>query len=134
MNFVTHSGLRGCDAPKECGPSKALCNGWKRWRDKGLARIMMGLAAKSTGHKKIMIDATCLKAHRTATSLQVKKGAWTPDRSNKGEMSVKLHAVTDTHVSLIRFLMTARGRSVIALALRHCRAACPRPTGFWPGP
>jgi hypothetical protein len=38
------------------------------------ARIMVGLAAESAEHKTIMIDATYLKAHRTASSLGVKKG------------------------------------------------------------
>ena len=34
----------------------------------------MGLAAENAEHKTIMIDATYLKAHRTASSLRVKKG------------------------------------------------------------
>ena len=38
------------------------------------ARILTGLAAEGTEHKTIMIDATYLKAHRTASSLAVKKG------------------------------------------------------------
>ena len=38
-------------------------------------RIMEGLAAASATPKTIMIDATYLKAHRTASSLRVKKGA-----------------------------------------------------------
>ena len=38
------------------------------------ARIMEGLAAASPEPKTIMIDATYLKAHRTATSLRSKKG------------------------------------------------------------
>ncbi len=38
------------------------------------ARIMMGLAAEGAETKTIMIDATYLKAHRTASSLAVKKG------------------------------------------------------------
>ena len=38
------------------------------------ARIMAGLAAESTETKTVMIDATYLKAHRTASSLRVKKG------------------------------------------------------------
>jgi hypothetical protein len=33
------------------------------------ARIMMGLAAKTLDNKTISIDATDLKAHRTASSL-----------------------------------------------------------------
>ena len=38
------------------------------------ARIMAGLASESTEQKTIMMDATYLKAHRTASSLRVKKG------------------------------------------------------------
>ena len=72
--FINRNGLRWCDAPKEYGPAKTL-NRWKRWSDNGVfARIMVGLAAESAEHKTIMIDATYLKAHRTASSLCVKKG------------------------------------------------------------
>ena len=38
------------------------------------ARIMEGLAEDAADHKTIMIDATYLKAHRTASSLRLKKG------------------------------------------------------------
>ncbi len=38
------------------------------------ARIMAGLAAESMERKTIMIDATYLKAHRTASSLRLKNG------------------------------------------------------------
>ena len=52
-----------------------IYNRWKRWSENGVfARIMVGLAAQSAEHKTIMIDATYLKAHRTASSLRVKKG------------------------------------------------------------
>ena len=48
---------------------------WKRWSEKGVfAQIMMGLAAAHGEEKTVMIDATYLKAHRTATSMGVKKG------------------------------------------------------------
>lgn len=73
--FVNRNGLRWCDAPKEYGPAKTLYNRWKRWSDKGVfARMMEGLAAESPERKTVMIDATYLKAHRTATSLRLKKG------------------------------------------------------------
>jgi hypothetical protein len=36
--------------------------------------IMEGLAAANADPKTVMIDATYLKAHRTASSLRVKKG------------------------------------------------------------
>ncbi len=37
-------------------------------------RMMEGLAAAGADRKTVMIDATYLKAHRTASSLRVKKG------------------------------------------------------------
>ena len=73
--FINRTGLRWCDAPKEYGPAKTLYTRWKRWSDNGVfARIMTGLAAERAEHKTIMIDATYLKAHRTASCLGVKKG------------------------------------------------------------
>lgn len=74
--FINRNGLTWFDAPREYGPPKTLYNRWKRWSDMGkFARIMTGLAAEGMDHKTIMIDATYLKAHRTASSLQLKGGA-----------------------------------------------------------
>jgi len=74
--FVNRNGLRWRDAPKDYGPHKTLYNRWKRWGDKGVfLRMMEGLAApRASERKTVMIDATYLKAHRTASSLAVKKG------------------------------------------------------------
>ncbi len=73
--FINRNDLRWCDAPAEYGPHKTLYNRWKRWSDKGIfARMMVGLAADHGERKIVMIDATYLKAHRTATSMGVKKG------------------------------------------------------------
>jgi transposase len=84
--FINRNGLRCQDAPAEYGPYKTLYNRWKRWSDMGaFARIMTGLAANSPDNKTISIDATYLKAHRSASSLGAEKGgAWTSDRANKG--------------------------------------------------
>lgn len=69
--FINRNGLRWSDAPREYGSPKTLYNHWKR---DVFARIMEGLAAEHSDHKAIMIDATDLKAHRTASSLRVKEG------------------------------------------------------------
>jgi len=70
--FINRNGLRWRDAPGEYGPHKTL---WKRWSDMGVcARIMTGLAAEAPDNRTISIDATYLKAHRTASSLRSKKG------------------------------------------------------------
>ena len=72
--FINRNGLRWSDAPKEYGPHKTLYNRWKRRSGKGIfAQMMAGLAAEHGEEKTVMIDATYLKAHRTATSLGVKK-------------------------------------------------------------
>ncbi len=73
--FINRNGLRWRDAPREYGPNKTLYNRCKRRSDKGIfAQIMIGLAAESREEKTVMIDATYLKAHRTATSMAAKKG------------------------------------------------------------
>ena len=73
--FVNRNGLRWRDAPSDYGPHKTLYNRWKRWGEMGVfLRMMEGLAAADADPKTVMIDATYLKAHRTASSLRVKKG------------------------------------------------------------
>ena len=71
--FINRNGLRWSDAPPEYGPPKTLYNRWKRWSDMGVfARMMEGLASEAADRKTVMIDATYLKAHRTASSLRLK--------------------------------------------------------------
>ena len=73
--FIDRNGLRWRDARAAYGPHKTLHNRWKRWSDKGIfAEMMIGLASEHGEEKAVMIDATCLKTHRTATSMGVKKG------------------------------------------------------------
>ena len=73
--FVNRNGLRWRDAPAAYGPHKTLYNRWKRWSEAGVfIRMMEGLSGAQTERRTVMIDATYLKAHRTASSLRVKKG------------------------------------------------------------
>ena len=77
LNGIIHiigNGLRWRDAPSDCGPYKTLYNRWARWSHVGiLARILTELAAQGDGTGTLMIDATHLKAHRTASSMGLKK-------------------------------------------------------------
>ena len=69
-------GKRWRDVPKEYDPHKTLYNRWKRWSEKGIfARMLLELADQGGETDTLMIDATHLKAHRTACSLGLKKGA-----------------------------------------------------------
>ena len=76
------------DAPAACGPCKTLANRCRRWSEKGIFQLILSGLARSDGREAeadtapeagvepeevLMIDATCVKAHRTASSL--KKGA-----------------------------------------------------------
>ncbi|SOC20168.1 transposase [Rhodobacter sp. JA431] len=73
--FINRNCLRWRDAPAAYGPHKTLYSRWKHWSEKGLfARMMAGLAAEHGEKTTVMIDATYLKAHRTATSMAAKKG------------------------------------------------------------
>ncbi len=107
--FVNRNGLRWRDAPKDYGPHKTLYNRWKRWGAMGVfARMMEGLSAAAVERGTVMIDATYLKAHRTALELGGKKGG--VERligRTKGGMNTKLHAITDANGRPLSFFMTA---------------------------
>ena len=72
--YVIKHGLQWKDAPQGYGPHKTLYNRFIRWSRMGVFdRIFAGLAGEGPKPDRIMIDATHLKAHRTAASL-LKKG------------------------------------------------------------
>jgi len=71
---VIRGGLMWRDAPTVYGPPKTLYNRFVRWSRIGVFdRIFAALATDSRATDTVMIDATHLKAHRTAASLS-KKG------------------------------------------------------------
>ena len=79
--FVIRNGLRWRDAPPEYGPHKTIYNRFIRWSRLGVFnKIFAALAHKGRKPERVMIDATHLKAHRTAASL-LKKGLF-PDVSD----------------------------------------------------
>ena len=72
--YVIRNGLQWKDAPVAYGPHKTLYNRFVRWSRMGIFnRIFVELAQRPNGTEQLMIDATHLKAHRTAASL-LKKG------------------------------------------------------------
>ena len=72
--YVIKHGLQWKDAPREYGPHKTLYNRFTRWSRLGVFnKISMELVEKQGDTERLMIDATHLKAHRTAASL-LKKG------------------------------------------------------------
>ena len=74
--YVQRNGLMWNDAPAVYGRPKTL---YDRWSRLGVfARILFVLAAEGQDTETLMIDATHLKAHRTASSLRGQKGAAAP--------------------------------------------------------
>ena len=72
--YVIRHGLQWRDAPRAYGPHKTLYNRFVRWSRLGVfERIFAALVAEAGEPDRLMIDATHLKAHRTAASL-LKKG------------------------------------------------------------
>ena len=72
---VQRNGLRWRDAPAAYGPHKTLYNRYVRWARAGVFdAILADLAGRAGVPERIMVDATHLKAHRTAASLGQQKG------------------------------------------------------------
>ena len=79
--FVIRNGLRWRDVPASYGPHKTIYNRFVRWSEMGVfGRIFVELAKGGGETEEVMIDATHLKAHRTAASL-LKRGLF-PDISD----------------------------------------------------
>jgi len=71
---VLKRGLQWRDAPPDYGSHKTLYNRFIRWSEKGIFdKIFHALVEAQGIPEQLQIDATHLKAHRTASSL-VKKG------------------------------------------------------------
>lgn len=72
--YVIRQGLQWKDAPEAYGPHKTLYNRFVRWSRAGIFNLIFReLATGADVRGGMMIDATHLKAHRTAASL-LKKG------------------------------------------------------------
>lgn len=68
--YVIKLGLMWRDAPKDYGPHKTLYNRFIHWGRLCVCnRIFAELAGRAGEPDRFMIDATHLKAHRTASSL-----------------------------------------------------------------
>ena len=71
---MIRNGLMWRDAPAGYGPHKTLYNRFVRWSRAGVfSRTFAGLVGDGGPPEQLMVDATHLKAHRTAASL-CKKG------------------------------------------------------------
>ncbi|KAA8384850.1 MULTISPECIES: IS5 family transposase [Alphaproteobacteria] len=106
--YVIRNGLQWKDAPKAYGPHKTLYNRFIRWSRLGVFdRIFVALTEQAGRSKRLMIDATHLKAHRTAASL-LKKGLFPRHIGRtKGGLNSKLHAVCDSQGRPVRLHLTA---------------------------
>jgi putative transposase len=68
--YVIRYGLQWKDAPTAYGPHKTLYNRFVRWSRAGIFnKIFHELSRQHGTTECLMIDATHLKAHRTAASL-----------------------------------------------------------------
>ena len=86
---VIRSGLMWRDAPNCYGPHKTLYNRFVRWSKAGVFnRIFATLATEGAATGTVMIDATHLKAHRTAASL-LKKGLFRAVSDAPGAASIR---------------------------------------------
>lgn len=74
--FVIRNDLGWRDVPASYGPHKSMYDRFFRWSQMGVfGRIFTELCISEDETEEIMIDATHLKAHRTAASL-LEKGCF----------------------------------------------------------
>jgi putative transposase len=65
---VIKSGCRWSDCPPEYGPPTTIYNRFVRWAERGVwERLFRELAARGRSRSTQMIDATHVKAHRSAS-------------------------------------------------------------------
>jgi transposase len=65
---VIRSGCRWCDCPQQYGPPTTIYNRFVRWAERGVwERLFRELAARGRSGDTQMIDATHIKAHRSAS-------------------------------------------------------------------
>ena len=77
---VIKSGCRWCDCPPEYGPPMTIYNRFVRWAERGVwERLFRALAVRGRTTDVQMIDATYVKAHRSAAGAK---------RGNKSRRSV----------------------------------------------
>jgi transposase len=87
--YVIKNGLRWRDAPREYGPHKTIYNRFVRWSRLGVFNKIFAELARSAGKpRRLMIDATHLKAHRTAASL-LKRDCSPPYRPHEGRVELE---------------------------------------------
>jgi len=92
----------------EYGRPKTLYNRWIRWSRKGIfARILMELAREGDNTDTLMIDATHLKAYRTASSLGRKNSKRPHDWPDKGWAELKTACCHGCFGSPIRMFLSA---------------------------
>ena len=92
---VLTSGCRWCDCPAAYGPSTTVYNRFNRWSRRGFWTAMLAALAKAGwSGEAAAIDATYVKAHRTAQGGQrgARAQAIGPSR---GGQTTKIHALTD---------------------------------------
>ena len=71
------------------GPHKTIYNRFVRWSRLGVFnKIFAALAHRGRNPERVMIDATHLKAHRTAASL-LKKGLFPDDRTHQRRLELQ---------------------------------------------
>ena len=127
-------GCGGVMRPGNMVQPKTLYNRWKRWCDMGVfARIMEGLASEAAEQKTVMIDATYLKAHRTASSLAVKRGARRRgDRAHERRAEHQASCCGRRQGAAAEVLHDGWPGQRLHGCCRPSAATCHRRSGFWP--
>lgn len=104
--YVLKSGCRWCDCPREYGPPTTIYNRFVRWARRGVWEgLFRELAERGRSIRTQMIDATHVKAHRSASGGRGGERRQAIGRS-RGGRNTKIHAIADAKGRLLSVLLS----------------------------
>ncbi len=122
---VLKVGCRWRDTPSAYGPHTTIYNRYNRWSQRGVwQRLFAKIAAAGPVPDELMLDASHVKAHRSAR--ERKGGAWSQAIGrSRGGFTSKIHCLADDRGRPVAFALTPGNVADITMALPLLCAVVP---------
>ncbi|WP_156394266.1 IS5 family transposase [Methylobacterium sp. Leaf94] len=122
---VLKVGCRWQDTPSAYGPHTTIYNRYNRWSQRGVwQRLFAKIAATGPVPDELMLDASHVKAHRSASG--GKGGPWSQAIGrSRGGFTSKIHCLADGRGRPVAFTLTPGSVADITMALPLLEAVVP---------
>lgn len=114
--YMANSGIRWRLLPAIYGHFRAVHRRFMRWADKNIWRYMMEALQDLPDLEAIMLDATIVRAHVSASGYQKDSAEAQALGRSRGGFTTKIHAKTDALGNPLAFLLTPGQRNEITQA------------------